>query len=86
MEDKTSRPELQKLTSKLRLAEFRTRLAGGKVTEVLQREGIEVKLLPKEFVEGLATLSPEELDTLANVNLKLKPDIAAGGVDGGILF
>jgi hypothetical protein len=87
VDEKQAGGELQKFASKLRLSQFRTRLASGNVLEVLKSEGIDAKQLPKAFVEGLATLSVDELDTLAIVNLKLKPDLSkAGGVEGGILF
>jgi hypothetical protein len=77
---------LEKLSEKLLESAFRRKLASGAAADVLKQEGIDPTALPSSFVEGLSMLSERELNVIATLNLKLKPQIKPVDVSGGILF
>jgi hypothetical protein len=55
----------------------------------LERAGVDLNAVPKEAVDVLAELSPEELDVLARVSRKVHgiPSLAAdGGATGYVVF
>ena len=87
MAEAPGKKDLEKLTERLFESSFRRKLASGTTADVLRQEGIDVAKLPANFVEGLSMLSESELNAIATLNLKFRPDIRkVADVSGGILF